>query len=256
MFPIQEIYKLGYNYNIEMVDANRIQQRQYRSIYISIGSKLTKNENKTNDISQIIPHIERSEESLIIAIDRFGNEEDKEYNFKKIVSKIPENTKVSVFFINSFLTDRIIQFLLDIIKNNHYKDKIMVCNFVKFMSPEPSYMETKSANVVDKQLYSHFKNYYYNWSGNIGSIFRYILWKGIANKEVQPKISMVLFNPIIKTLKAKGTQITIDSIKEEYETGSYKNPKIISGLYLLMNASYDIKSNNIFESIGEQLKIH
>jgi hypothetical protein len=124
------------------------------------------------------------------------------------------------------------------------------------MSPEPSYLEIKSANGVDKQLYSHFKNYYYNWSGNIGSIFRYILWKGISNKDIQTKISMVLFNPIIKTLKSNGTQITIDSIKEEYETGKYKNPKIITGLYLIMNTCYDIKSNNnIFKSIGEQIKI-
>ena len=158
----------------------------YQNVYVSLGGKFNEKMFQTNDtrmysnaMFQMFPQYLRqtTDRSLIILIDRFYNEENREENRKlldQIITKYKLEGIVDVLMVDHETTTKkvksITRSILEFVKDRSITpEKYVFCNYIKFISPNS--MEEILDEKLPDRIHSAHKEYpeysdrFYQWYG-------------------------------------------------------------------------------------------
>jgi len=163
-----------------------IGSNSYQNVYVSMGGKFNETTVQINDIRvysnaayQMFPQYLRrvSEKSLIILIDQFHKEENREENrkiYEQFIKKYKLEDVIDVLMVDHQTTPKkvksITRSILEFVKDrNIIPDKYVFCNYIKFISPNAC------EEILDEKLpdrihsahkeYSTYENRFYQWYG-------------------------------------------------------------------------------------------
>lgn len=158
----------------------------YQNVYVSLGGKFNEKMFQTNDtrmysnaMFQMFPQYLRqtTDRSLIILIDRFYKEDNREENRKllqQLIIKHKLEGIVDVLMVDHETTTKkvksITRSILEFVKDRSIMpEKYVFCNYIKFISPNAceEMLDEKLPNRINSvhKEYSTYENRFYQWYG-------------------------------------------------------------------------------------------
>lgn len=161
---------------------DKLSNFSYEHIYVSIGSKFNQSyiqtdgrSEKTNANIQILPKFLKSDNQLIIMIDRFSTEDSKLDHLEYINDRVSCNSKCII--INCYADKEFIEGFFDILLPKLFDhcigpNNFIISTFIRFLNT-PNEIEKNSVKVVKKTIYDYLKlfqdeiylNCFYEWFG-------------------------------------------------------------------------------------------
>tara|TARA_B100000900_G_scaffold152804_3_gene129767 strand:- start:643 stop:1434 length:792 start_codon:yes stop_codon:yes gene_type:complete len=230
---------------INIMQNHFINNFNYKTVYISIGSKF--NKPNTNAIEQMTPSFLQSNpnnNTLIIIIDDFTNVNSYQTNLNYINTLDSTFSNFTYYVINQLCNPKFLLSFLNIIlpyvnKNNISSNNFMIVNYVCFINqPNPS--EKNSEHIIPTIIQKFLNNYetdiynssFYQWFGYNKVLYNYIYnYKIIYFPHILPNYMKMIQDIIINANRYSDEIISI----------VIQNPFIIR----VLKNIYDITQPNI-----------
>lgn len=156
----------------------------YSLVYVSIGGKINENfvqlnnvssQCRTNSIYQMYPLFlrqrELDEHILVIAIDEFHNQQNREMNQFMLKKSSTYNTDIILFdqYCTAPFLEEFTQYLVEYLAENRIlKQNFMICNYVKHLNA-PNMRELNSETIIPATiqawLSAEYSDCFYQWFG-------------------------------------------------------------------------------------------
>lgn len=188
-------------------------------VYISIGSKFNeqsvdfsykKREQYSNALNQMIPTFTYpyscEKDTLLLVVDDFHDNESLLKNYSILQNIRPDFPHMKIFLVDYLINiqniNLLISILMDSINPKINPDQFMLCNFIRFKSP--NIQDSQLENQLPPKIYNLLKNYqegqyskkFYQWYG-----YSYYTYNYVYNYESYRNIHMLHIRPIFHMLE-------------------------------------------------------